>query len=288
MLTANDIVIRDPFILPVPEEKAYYLYGTVGKTEIDGRSVWHFAAFRTTDLVHFEEPAVVFHEQAGFWADRDYWAPEVHRYRGRYYMFASFKAEGVCRGTQILVSDKPDGMFVPLTAEPVTPRDRECLDGTLWVENGKPYIIFCHEWVQIHDGTVCVMPLTDDLTAAAGEPVTLFSASCAAWAPRGKKDYVTDGPFVFRMKDGTLAMLWSSFLDGTGYAQVLALSQSGSVMGPWLQKETPVFTSDGGHGMLFDTFEGQRMLTLHAPNHHPEHPCFFPVGEENGTLVIGQ
>lgn len=29
MLTANDIVIRDPFILPVPEENAYYLYGTV-------------------------------------------------------------------------------------------------------------------------------------------------------------------------------------------------------------------------------------------------------------------
>jgi hypothetical protein len=26
------------------------------------------------------------------------------------------------------------------------------LDGTLWVEDGVPYMIFCHEWIQITDG----------------------------------------------------------------------------------------------------------------------------------------
>ena len=27
-----------------------------------------------------------------------------------------------------------------------------CLDGTLWVEDGKPYMIYCHEWVETVDG----------------------------------------------------------------------------------------------------------------------------------------
>ena len=51
-------------------------------------------------------------------------------------MFASFKAAGVCRGTQILVADHPKGPFVPHSDGPVTPRDWECLDGTLYVDPG--------------------------------------------------------------------------------------------------------------------------------------------------------
>lgn len=46
-------------------------------------------------------------------------------------MFASFKNEDRHRGTQILVSDTPDGKFKPLTDYPVTPEDWECLDGTV-------------------------------------------------------------------------------------------------------------------------------------------------------------
>ncbi len=288
MLTANDFTIRDPFILPVPEEGAYYLYGTVNARMTEGGHVCRFLAYRTEDLVHFEEGKEVFSAHEGFWSNQNFWAPEVHKYNGKYYMFASFKAKDVNRGTQILVSDTPGGTFVPISDGPVTPREWECLDGTLYIdEDGKPYIVFCHEWVQIHDGTVCAMPLSDDLTHAIGAPVTLFSASEPKWAPKGKQDYVTDGPFVFRMADGTLSMLWSSFPEGgNGYAQVLATSPTGNINGPWVQRDTPLFSLDGGHGMLFTTFEGQLTLTLHAPNAGPERVCFFPVKEENGTLVL--
>jgi hypothetical protein len=39
------------------------------------------------------------------------------------------------------------------------------LDGTLWVEDELPYMVFCHEWVQIKDGTVESVRLKDDLSA---------------------------------------------------------------------------------------------------------------------------
>lgn len=57
--------------------------------------------------------------------------------------------------------------FVPLSDGPVTPADWECLDGTLYVAaDGTPYLVFCHEWLQVKDGEMCAMPLTPDLTAA--------------------------------------------------------------------------------------------------------------------------
>src|SRR5690606_40114691 len=50
-----------------------------------------------------------FRPAADFWSHTQYWAPEVHRYDGAYFMFATFTAEGHRRGTQILRADRPEG-----------------------------------------------------------------------------------------------------------------------------------------------------------------------------------
>ena len=141
-----------------------------------------FDCYRSTDLHTWEGPFPVFRPPAGFWADRNFWAPEVHVYDGRYFLFASFKAEGVCRGTQILAAESPLGPFRPVSAGPVTPPEWEYLDGTLFVDaDGNPWMVFCHEWVQAGDGEICALPLNKDLVFAAGEPVVLFRASQAPW-----------------------------------------------------------------------------------------------------------
>ena len=140
--TLDKIHLRDPFILPVNEEGKYYLYGT-GWRLPNGPG---FMVYTSNDLEIWEGPYPAFRRPAEFWSDRDYWAPEVHRYKGKYYMFASFKAKNVCRGTQILICDTPSGPFRPISDGPVTPKDWECLDGTLFVdETGKPWMVFCHE-----------------------------------------------------------------------------------------------------------------------------------------------
>lgn len=177
-------------------------------------------------------------------------------------MFASFKADGLCRGTQVLVADSPLGPFRPHSAGPLTPRDWECLDGTLFVdEAGAPWMVFCHEWVQVHDGEMCAMRLAADLSQAIGEPLLLFRASEAPWGVKPEKiGYVTDGPFLHRARNGALLMLWASFGAG-GYAQGVARSTSGHISGPWVQEPEPLYAQDGGHGMLFRAFDGRLMLT---------------------------
>lgn len=176
-----DIHIRDPFVLPVLSERRYYLYGTMGEYAW-GETGVGFDCYRSADLHTWEGPFPVFRPPAGFWADRNFWAPEVHAYGGRYFLFASFKAEGVCRGMQILAAESPLGPFCPVSAGPVTPTEWECLDGTLLVDaDGSPWMVFCHEWVQVGDGEICALPLSKDLALAAGEPVVLFCASQAPW-----------------------------------------------------------------------------------------------------------
>ncbi len=265
MLKRNEIRIRDPFIVTDRENQCYYMYGTTALVPGSLRAGCTFLVYRTEDLENFSEPKVIFDgSAAGFWADRDFWAPEVHRYNGKYYLFGSCKAEGKCRATHIFVSDTPDGTFVPVSDEPPTPRDWECLDGTLLIENGTPYMVFCHEWVQVGDGEMCAVELSPDLTHAVGEPFLLFRASENPDVEhmRNRPGYfVTDGPFFYR-EEGKLKMIWSSH--GLGRYLVLE-AESDSLRGKWTQKGSK-YDFDGGHAMLFESLDGRRMISLHNPN----------------------
>lgn len=280
-MKTNEIHVRDPFVLPW--EGKYYLYGTRGPTcwgLADG-----FDVYVGKDLENWEGPIEIFHNDGSFWADREYWAPEVHVIDGAFYMFASFHSPDRRRGTQILRAEKPTGPFVPISDGPVTPADWECLDGTFFrSKDGDPYLVFCHEWLQVHDGEVCAMKLTPDLKAAAGEPRVLFRASQAPWVvpsvdKDGNKNCVTDGPWLHRCPDGRLMMLWSSH-GKDGYAQAAAYSDNGDITGNWTPAAEPIFGRDGGHGMIFRDFEGVQHLVLHAPNENPyERPVFLPFEE---------
>ncbi len=263
MLKREDIRIRDPFIFTDKESGCYYMYGTTALLEgsIGCRNT--FSVFKTEDLEHFSEPKVIFDgSKCNFWADKDFWAPEMHVYNGKYYLFGSCKADGKCRGTQIFVCDTPDGEFVPVSEKPITPPDWECLDGTLWVENGVPYMVFCHEWVQVVDGEIWAVPLKEDLSAPAGEPVFLFRASENPHVSAGKRGQrVTDGPFLFR-EEGKLKMIWSSFYEGR---YLVLEAESDSLCGKWEHKGSR-YDFDGGHAMLFERLDGTRMISLHSPN----------------------
>jgi arabinan endo-1,5-alpha-L-arabinosidase len=290
MLKNTDIHIRDPFVLPIAAEGQYYLYGTTG-AEAWTNHATGIDYYTSRDLQNWDGPSPAFRPPTGFWADRNFWAPEVHLYQGRYYMFATFKAEGVCRGTQILAADTPRGPFVPISDGPVTPSDWECLDGTLFVDvEGHPWIVFCHEWVQVGDGEVCAMRLSDDLKSAVDQPCLLFRASEASWAheltSKNRRGYVTDGPFLHRLANGDLIMLWSSFGAG-GYTVGIAKSASGDILGEWQQLPEPLYAGDGGHCMTFRGFDGQLWLAYHRPNPSPdERPYFVPLRENQSSLEI--
>lgn len=292
-MTLSDIHIRDPYVLPMPDEGRYLLFGTTDRNAWAGPGTG-FDCYESRDLVNWSGPIPAFRPPADFWSNTQFWAPECHPWHGAYYLFASFAKDGRQRGTQILVADRPEGPYHLHSAGPVTPREWECLDGTLFVDDeGEPWMVFCHEWVQVEDGEICAMPLTKDLRAPAGSPTLLFRASDAAWAKpfqaNGRpNNRVTDGPFLHRLTGGGLLMLWSS-VGHRGYAVGYAVSESGSVLGPWLQSNDSCYDRDGGHGMLFRDFDGRLWMALHHPNETPnERPMWLEVVEERSGLAVSR
>lgn len=290
MLKREQVNIRDPYILL--HKDVYYLYGTRSATcwgEADG-----FDCYKSEDLENWEGPIEIFHRPEGFFADRNYWAPECYFVKDKFYLVTTFGSGDKKKGIYVLCSEKPEGPFT-LYSERLTPEAWSCIDGTLYWEDETPYLIFSYSFEDSPSGDMCLIPLDPTLRKAAGEPELLFGAAEAAWAhpvPFAKAEfgmdgdvYFTDGPCVFAAEN-ELYMFWSSW--GTnGYAVGVAKSETGRLRGPWIQKEAPVFPENGGHGMVFRDREEKLWFTLHYPNDkYKEHPEFMEIITENGLLRL--
>jgi GH43 family beta-xylosidase len=291
-MNIKEINIRDPYILP--HDGKYYLYGTRSATTwgpADG-----FDCYVSEDLNEWEGPIEIFHRPEGFFADREYWAPECVFYQGAFYLITTFGAEHTKKGVYVLRSDSPTGPFA-VYSERLTPKNWVCIDGSIYFEDAHtPVLFFSHSFEDSPTGDMCMIYLQEDLKAAKGEPIKLFEAADASWAkpvPFAKAEfgmdgdvYFTDGPGVIKMEDGKLYMTWSSW-SVAAYAVGVAVSDSGSVRGPWRQVEQPLYPENGGHGMVFRDFEGTLRFTLHSPNtKFEERPVIYDLKQENETLVL--
>ena len=298
----NEIRIRDPFIVKDDETRKYFMYAQKGNRldREDWDTIPGVEVYESNDLKTWYGPVEVFAFPKGFWADYQVWAPEVHVYQDKFYLFATFSSRDTLealspvdfklprRGTQVLLADKPIGPFEPFDNKPHTPWNWSSLDGTLWVEDGIPYMVFCHEWTQIQNGSMELVQLADDLSKPVTEPVTLFHAGDAEWVRGVTNDgKVTDGCFLYKTKGGQLIMIWSSFGENQ-YAIGQAVSENGKVAGPWIQSDL-IFNENGGHGKILETFEGELLLVFHQPNSSPkERAQFYRLTEVDNRLVLGE
>ena len=308
-MTGNDLMrlpgmpLHDPFVVADEETRTYHLY-TSNDPSVSGVDGAGTMVYRSRDLREWTQPVVVFlaGAQRGIWASDGCWAPEVHAWSGRYYLFTTlhnedrplpvpppnrwgtpFQLPNHMRGTVTAVSDSLLGPFTVVDPDrPTPPEHLMTLDGTLHVDaSGQPWMVYAHEWLQTVDGTMEAIRLAPDLTRTVGDPVFLFKGSDASWlgeqipagVPAQLPPYITDGPQLHRTPDGSLLMLWSTYEKDTigpdgnvtgGYVQTYAVSRSGAITGPWEQRR-PLVRDDSGHGMLFCTFDGRLMMILHRP-----------------------
>lgn len=287
----GDIRIRDPFIVTDHVNGKYYLYSSTSSAYgKDPPISQHFPVGvqvrSSLDLKMWSKPHLCM--AAPDWA-AFVWAPEVHFHEGSYYMFATLKRSDPrnppvemmgptkewndahrfrfsWHGTYVFKSKHPEGPFILHSSEPLTPKDWMGLDGTLAVQDGKPYFVFTHDWAQIADGTIELAPFKPDLSGLTAASKTLFRASSVA---PGTLRGVTDGPFVYRSaKSGKLFITWSTHnpkkKKGDAYCVVASESATGRLEGPW-KRHRIIFDKNGGHGMVFRTLEGELRFVLHRP-----------------------
>ena len=295
----DSIRLSDPLILADKNTSTYYMTGT-------GGMMW-----KSADLRKWTGPYRVTNTDSNSWMGPRpmIWAAELHNFKGKYYYFATFTNRDVKidtvkgnvierRACHVLVSDKPGGPYVPMKDPIYLPADKPTLDGTLWVDkNGKPYMVYCYEWLQNWNGTVEKIELKPDLSGSIGEGKVLFRASDSPWSKERTEDgkiipnKVTDGPYLFRTQTGKLGMIWTSWIYSV-YAQGVGYSQSGTLDGPWIQEKETVTPPDFGHGMLFRTFEGKLLMVIHSHKsvngRYVRIPHLFEIDDSGDKIVVGK
>jgi beta-xylosidase len=295
--------MSDPYVLADEATKTYYLTGSGG------------GIYKSTDLKNWTGPYGAY-DTRGTWMEGINFvaAAEIHKVNGKYYYAASFgdrkelvdvvpRRYNIYRHqTMILESDKPDGPFKllnPDTNYDYLPHNLDIIDGTIYVENGQPYMVFVNEWMQTIDGTMEYVKLSPDLSKTISEPVLLFHASESPLPLEmvankemtfGLKlnGWVTDGPELYRTKTGKLYMLWASW-GANRYLQCVAYSESGTIDGPWIQADKPLINNNSGHGMIFTSFEGKRLFIVHhAEGDGPRKPQIWELDDSGDRIVLGK
>lgn len=292
-----DIRLSDPAILADKATSTYYMTGT-------GGLLW-----KSNDLRLWSGPYVVTQTNPASWMGPRpmIWAAELHQYNGKYFYFATFTNQAVVidsvkgnvinrRASHVLVSDKPDGPYVPMKDETYLPAEIPTLDGTFWVDaDGKPYMVYCGEWLINWNGTVESIELKPDLSGTTGKRKILFFAYDSPWSKEKEENgrivpnKVTDGPYLFKTQTGKLGMIWTSWVFND-YVQGVAYSQSGTLDGPWIQEQNPVTPPNFGHGMLFRTFNGKLLMSVHSHKNvngrYVRIPHLFEVDDSGDKIVV--
>ena len=123
---SSPVQLADPFIML--DGGTYYAYGTHADSGIE--------VFTSNDLKEWTFQGLAL-QSKDVWADRWFWAPEVYKVNGKYYMYYSAD-EHICAA----VSDSPLGPFTQKNKAPMI-TDEKCIDNSLFIDDdGKPYMIF--------------------------------------------------------------------------------------------------------------------------------------------------
>ncbi len=295
----DSIFLSDPFILADSNTNMYYMTGT-------GGMLW-----KSKDLKFWDGPYSVAKTDTESWMGPRpmIWAAEIHPYKDKYFYFATFTNQAVRidsvkgnvierRACHVLVSDKPDGPYVPMKDSIYLPAGKPTLDGTFWIDrDGKPYMVYCYEWLQNWNGTIEKIELKPDLSGTIGEGKVLFRASDSPWSREKDENgndipnKVTDGPYLFKTATGRLGMIWTSWVYNV-YTQGVAYSKSGTLDGPWMQQNEPVTPPNFGHGMLFQTLDGKLLMAVHSHKNINGRffriPHLFEVDLSGDKLIVGK
>ena len=114
----KELSMSDPFIYPDPDTKTYWLTSTGG------------ALYKSTDLEMWTGPYNVIDISHTWMQGQFVAAAEIHKFNGKFYYAGTWNNHGICieqvprrynvplNQTQLLVSDKVDGPYLPLERTP--------------------------------------------------------------------------------------------------------------------------------------------------------------------------
>lgn len=257
-----EVAFGDPYILYDEVSDTYFMYGTGGVTG-------GFMAYSSKDLKNWEKRGLVYSsKQEKAWATKDFWAPEVYKRNGKYYMFYSAhwkdnpnnELENYKIG--VASSDSPLGPFIDMTGRPIFDPGYPIIDANVYfAENGKLYLYYsrcCYKhpveseiasWAReknlfdkIEESWIYGVELSSDFASVIGEPVLLLRPPAtmkdqqAEWESRSVSSGEvnrrwTEGSYLFKHNKTYYMMYSANYFGGQHYA--VGYATASNPLGPF-------------------------------------------------------
>ena len=281
----HDGYFADPFVLPV--DGTFYAYGT--EPPVDGPLV--VPVLRSDDLVHWAAVGRAL-ERLELPTARNYWAPEVARTGGRYYLYYSTGIEDRGHRLRVASADAPEGPFRD-HGRALTPADDPfTIDAHPFRDvDGQWYMYYARDFLDGERvGTALVVDRMLDMETLEGRPRTVLRAS-ADWQlfKRGRSMYgglhdwhTLEAPFVVRRDDRYYCFYsGGSWLEASyGISYAVAESPLGPFVEPpgegaRLLRSVPGRLLGPGHCSVAAGPDGCDYVVYHAwdPNHVARRMC---------------
>ena len=269
----------DPMI--IEHEGTYYLYATGNK----------ILSVRTSkNLTTWSEKKQVFALADTTWGVSNCWAPEVHEYNGKFYLFFCGRgSDSIFRGS-VAVCDTPDGTFVPVTENALLDFGFSVIDLSFFLDDdGKTYIFYSKDCStnKVNGKKVSQsfgVEVSNDFTRLIGEPV-LCTTPDVSWELKSGGTIWNEGPVVFK-ENGKYYMLYSAnYYQSADYGVGYAVADS--ILGPYTKPKSNCIISGNGETITGPghcnvlTVGGQRYVVYHAHT--------IPPNTDNGrSLYINE
>ena len=265
--------IGDPFILV--DNGKYYMYATSAGIG--------FKCWVSDHLTSWSYVGLAYEKAATTFGVKNYWAPEVYKYNGTYYMVFSAIDENKVYHIGIASSSTPEGPFKDcLGGKPLYSTGYSIIDASLFFDDdGRIYMYYsrdCSENVinGYHVSQSYGIEVASDLMSVIGEPVLLTTPD-VAWELQTGKYIWNEGPCVLK-HNGTYYLMYSA----NGYATnqySVGYATSSSPLGTYTKSKTnPIIKGDGvkssgtGHNNYFYSPDGTEIYTVYHTHTDPKNP----------------
>jgi GH43 family beta-xylosidase len=242
---SNITGIGDPFVFQF--DGVYYMYCTSENSLMEGFYVW-----TSTDLVNWEKRGLALSNKTSgvFGIDR-FWAPEVVRYKGKFYMtYSAGDSDGVLK-LCLAVSDNPLGPFENYQSSwYVHPLSH--IDATILIDDDRAFVYFVRDCSTniVNDrqtSQIFVARLSGDLKTFASEPKLVITPD-QPWEDINETRLWNEGPFVFK-HNGKYYMTYSANGFNTN-EYCVGYATADNPLGPWTKAgENPILKANMGIGV---------------------------------------
>lgn len=246
----------DPSVIRVGQD--YWATATSGEWAPE------FPIMHSRDLVHWEVAGAVFRKRPS-WAARNFWAPEISEYRGRYFVYYTARKKGGPLCVAVASATSPNGPYTD--HGPLVCQDIGSIDAmTVTDKSGERYLIWKEDGNSREQPTpLWAQKLNEDGTKLVGSKKELIRNDPKSW-----EGGVVEGAFILRHDDWYYLFYSGNACCGRRCNYALGVARSRELLGPWEKNPAnPILAENQtwqcpGHGSIVEDTRGRDFLLYHA------------------------